>query len=209
MSGQEPIKDMPSPQICLASQSPRRRQLLEQIGIDYEAVALDVEEVARANERPLDYVRRLALEKARAGWDCAGLRRGLPALGADTAVVLDGRVLGKPTDRGEAMTMLELLSGREHQVLTGVALVAEREVSDVNVSRVRFREVSASERAAYWASGEPRDKAGAYAIQGLGAVFVSHIEGSYSGVMGLPLYETVELLRTFAIQVPMLAGAPQ
>jgi septum formation protein len=200
---------MPSPQICLASQSPRRRQLLEQIGIDYEAVALDVEEAARANEGPLEYVRRLALEKARAGWNRAGLRRGLPVLGADTAVVLDGRVLGKPADRAEAMTMLGLLSGREHQVLTGVALVAEREVMDVNVSRVRLREISTSERVAYWASGEPRDKAGGYAIQGLGAVFVSHIEGSYSGVMGLPLYETVELLRTFAIQVPMLAGAPQ
>jgi septum formation protein len=121
----------------------------------------------------------------------------LPVLGADTVVVANGTIMGKPRDRQQAIDMLQVLSGSTHEVLTAVALVAERKLVRLNTSRVIFRTVSLSECEAYWESGEPADKAGAYAIQGLGAAFITHLEGSYSGVMGLPLFETLEMLETF------------
>ena len=187
--------------IGLASQSPRRRELLRQIGLEPVLLAASVDETPLPGERPGAFVLRLAEAKARAG-AAAPEAAGLPVLGADTAVVLDGRILGKPRDRAEAMAMLLGLAGREHQVYTGVALWAREPRTRLNVSRVRFRGIEPCEAAAYWLSGEPADKAGGYAIQGLGAVFVADLQGSYSGVMGLPLFETAELLRECGIALP-------
>ncbi|MFA7095244.1 MAG: Maf family protein [Gammaproteobacteria bacterium] len=191
--------------IYLASASPRRRELLEQIGISHRLLSVDLDERQHVGEAPEMYVLRVALEKARAGWRMLEPQARRPVLGADTAVVIDGEVLGKPRDRAHGLAMLARLSGCSHQVLTGVAVVGEggRELSRLNVSTVTFRELSAAEREAYWATGEPVDKAGAYAVQGRAAVFISRLEGSYSGVMGLPLYETAELLRDF--RIPVLA----
>ena len=192
--------------IGLASQSPRRRELLRQIGLEPVLLAAGVDETPLFGERPGAFVLRLAEAKARAGAEMPEAA-GLPVLGADTAVVADGRILGKPRDRADAMAMLLGLAAREHQVYTGVALLVGGEVNArLNVSRVRFRGIERSEAAAYWASGEPADKAGGYAIQGLGAVFVADLQGSYSGVMGLPLFETAELLRECGIGLP-LAGS--
>ncbi len=186
-----------APVLCLASESPRRRDLLWQIGVPHKVMAARVDERLLAGESADDYVVRVALEKAMT------VRNGgerLPVLGADTAVVLDGAVYGKPADRADALDMLGKLSGRTHQVLTAVALAAGRAVEvRVSASTVRLRDLTLAEREAYWRTGEPRDKAGAYAIQGLGAVFVESLSGSYSGVMGLPLAETAELLRTAGI----------
>jgi len=184
------------PQIHLASQSPRRRELLLQIGIRHAVVDVAVDETPLPREAPAEYVLRLALAKARAGH---ALRPERPVLGADTAVVIDDEVLGKPADRADAIAMLDRLAGREHRVLTAVALVGEREETRLSVSHVRFRPVAAGEAEAYWATGEPADKAGGYAVQGLGALFVESLSGSYSGVMGLPLFETGELLRRAGI----------
>jgi len=184
------------PQIHLASQSPRRRALLQQIGIRHAVVDVAVDETPLPREAPAEYVLRLALAKARAGH---ALRPERPVLGADTAVVIDDEVLGKPADRADAIAMLDRLAGREHRVLTAVALVGEREETRLSVSHVRFRPVAAGEAEAYWATGEPADKAGGYAVQGLGALFVESLSGSYSGVMGLPLFETGELLRRAGI----------
>lgn len=184
----------PEPSICLASRSPRRRELLDQIGIPHQVVTITVDETPRPGEAPAEYVIRLALEKARAGRRQAGTAM-LPVLAADTAVVVDDQVLGKPAGRDDAVAMLRRLSGRSHKVLTGVALAWDGRIdSRLSVSRVVFRPIGRDEAAAYWASGEPADKAGGYAIQGLGALFVERLEGSYSGVMGLPLFETGELL---------------
>lgn len=185
--------------IYLASQSPRRRELLTQIGVSHDVLSVTIDESPRSDETPEDYVRRMALTKARAG---QRLRNDRPVLGSDTAVVLDGRILGKPVDKEDAIAMLTALSGREHRVLTGVALVDDRHdgyrLSD---NRVSFRSLSNSEIAAYWETGEPVDKAGGYAVQGLGALFVSHLSGSYSGVMGLPLFETAQLLTSAGIRL--------
>lgn len=184
--------------VRLASASPRRAELLRQIGIGFEQSAVNVPEVPRPDEAPEVFVLRLALAKARAGVEQGG---GLPVLGADTVVVVDEQILGKPRDREDGLAMLARLAGREHQVYTGVALVdSEQELTRLSVSNVEFDQLNAAQLAAYWASGEPADKAGAYAIQGLGACFVRRLEGSYSGVMGLPLYETAELLRAFGIK---------
>ena len=186
-------------QIYLASRSPRRHALLQQIALPFRPLSVDVDESAGEAESAEVYVIRLALEKARAGWAQLGESDPqLPVLGADTAVVLDdGQILGKPTDRAEGLAMLEKLSGRVHRVLTGLALVDDREATRLSVSSVGFRELDKADIEAYWATGEPADKAGAYAIQGRGAVFVNHLEGSYSGVMGLPLYEVTDLLGEF------------
>ena len=189
----------PPATIYLASASPRRRELLEQIGVRYELIVAPVDETRRGDEPPGSYVSRMALAKARAGFERR--KDALPVLGADTVVAVDDAVLGKPRDRNDALAMLRRLSGRTHHVYTAVALVdVGREASRLNVSAVSFRTLSDDECARYWASGEPADKAGAYAIQGRGAVFVSRLEGSYSGVMGLPLYETAELLREFGFK---------
>jgi septum formation protein len=182
------------PQLVLASASPRRRALLTQIGVRFRAVPVDVDETRRPGEPPDAYVTRLALEKAQAGWRTAG--GALPVLGADTIVELDGALLGKPIDTTEALAMLASLSGREHRVYSGVALVAQsRTAARVSSTRVRFRDLSPDECRTYVESGEPLGKAGAYAIQGRAAIFVAELHGSYSGVMGLPLFETAELLR--------------
>lgn len=186
------------PVICLASNSPRRRELLSQIGVAHIVMAADIDETVLPGELPHAYVVRLAREKALA-IHRTGQR--LPVLAADTTVVVDGRVFGKPQDRSDAIAMLLELAGRTHEVLTAVALANAEGVSErLSASAVRFRKISSEECAAYWETGEPRDKAGGYAIQGLGAVFVESLTGSYSGVMGLPLFETGELLQAAGIQ---------
>ncbi|WP_295474259.1 nucleoside triphosphate pyrophosphatase [uncultured Pseudomonas sp.] len=187
------------PSLYLASGSPRRRELLTQIGVPFSVLSAEIDETPLPDEEPAAYVERLACAKARAGQALLGEDGGC-VMGADTAVVLDGRILGKPVDRQDALDTLAALSGREHQVLTAVALVdGPRCVSRVVTSRVRFRPISSVEAHAYWRSGEPRDKAGSYAIQGLAAIFVEALHGSYSAVVGLPLCETADLLGHFGI----------
>jgi septum formation protein len=186
-----------NPLIFLASASPRRSALLQQIGVVHEVSPVAIDETPAVAEIPREYVQRLARRKAEALWEQlpAALRR--PVLGADTAVVLAEQILGKPGDAEEHAAMLRQLSAQTHEVLTAVALRYDKGiVVRVSVSQVTFRALQATEIAAYWRSGEPNDKAGGYAIQGLGAVFVEHISGSYSGIVGLPLYETAELLQT-------------
>jgi septum formation protein len=190
---------MPSarkPQLVLASASPRRAALLSQLGLAFTVNAGDIDETRRPGEAVEDMVQRLALTKAEA----AARGETLPVLGADTVVVVDGMVLGKPADRVEGLWMLTRLSGRAHEVLTAIALVHGRRC-EVRLSRsvVTFRPISAAEAEAYWASGEPRDKAGGYGIQGIGGIFAERIEGSYSGIVGLPLAETEALLQAFGV----------
>jgi septum formation protein len=187
--------------VYLASGSPRRRALLEQIGVAYQVLAVAVDESIVPGESAGAYVRRLALAKATAGLE-ASRSAPAPVLAADTAVVLDGAILVKPTDRADGERMLEALSGRTHEVLTAVALAirgvaaADGQGMESRLSRseVTFRTIPPAEARRYWESGEPEDKAGGYAVQGLAAVFIADLRGSYSGVMGLPLYETAELL---------------
>lgn len=184
--------------IYLASASPRRQELLRQLDIGFDVVVPDISEQRWQREAPTEYVQRLAAEKARQASDLVA-RRMLPlrpVLGADTCIVLDSEILGKPRDRQEGETMLRRLSGRTHTVLTAVTVFyAQAEHSALDTSRVRFRSVSDGEISQYWETGEPIDKAGAYALQGRAAAFVSRIEGSYSGIVGLPLYEVARLLR--------------
>lgn len=189
-----------APQIYLASRSPRRRELLRQIGITHSPIDVDVDESTRLLEAPSEYVVRLALAKARAGAEKRPAGNRMPVLAADTAVVAGKDILGKPADRRQALAMMRKLSGRTHQVLTAVALVAEHTDSRLSSSLVSFRRIGSVEAEAYWESGEPADKAGGYAIQGAGAIFISHLQGSYSGVMGLPLFETAELLANAGIK---------
>lgn len=185
--------------LYLASGSPRRCELLTQIGVPFTVIAADIDETPLAGESPVAYVERLARGKAAAGRATLGGTAGC-VLGADTAVVLDGRILGKPQDQADALAMLMALSGREHEVLTAVALLdGQRSQARVVRSLVRFRAIAEQEATRYWASGEPRDKAGSYAIQGLAAVFVAGLNGSYSAVVGLPVCETAELLGDFGI----------
>ncbi len=181
--------------VYLASASPRRRELLEQIGVSCRIVRASVDETARLSEPPRSYVARLAVAKADAGWDVRPDADAAPVLAADTAVVLDGRIFGKPRDREDALDMLGRLSGRTHEVLTAVALrTAAGLESRISRSEVTFRPIAAAEAEGYWATGEPCDKAGGYAVQGRAAIFIADLRGSYSGVMGLPLYETAQLL---------------
>ena len=224
--------------IHLASKSPRRRLLLDQIGVDYTIVDAPIDEVRRPGEPPKRFVERMAREKAQAGLAALGDARTAPVLAADTAVVLDEQVLGKPRDEGHAIAMLRALSGRMHRVISAVAIAGIRAgdagngLADTDghgpaagsgadpgtgpgadpgagdtprvmtsVSRVWFREITHHERRSYCASGEPLDKAGAYAIQGRAAIFVARLDGSFSGVMGLPLFETASLLREAGIEV--------
>ena len=183
--------------IYLASRSPRRQELLQQVGVHYELLPVTVDERPAAGEEAADYAQRLALAKAEAGWSSLAGKNPLPVLGADTVVVANATIMGKPRDRQQAIEMLQVLSGATHTVLTAVALVTEDRLVRLNTSHVTFHTLSLSECEAYWESGEPLDKAGAYAIQGLGAAFITRLEGSYSGVMGLPLFETVDMLETF------------
>lgn len=196
---------MDSAHLILASQSPRRQDLLRQLGLRFALSVADIEEQPGPQETPAAYAVRIALEKARAG--AARLETQcearLPVLGADTDVVLDGRVLGKPVDRADALRMLAALSDRCHEVYSAVAVIqGPRAQTRLSVTQVCFGRVTPEAAAAYWDSGEPRGKAGAYAIQGLGARFVRELRGSYSGVVGLPLFETCELLAEFGIDVP-------
>jgi MAF protein len=184
----------------LASQSPRRRQLLEQIGVDFAVLDVDVPEQRTLGELPQAYVSRVARDKARAGLAGLGDLQDAVVLGADTEVVLDDEVFGKPQDAAAAAAMLRRLSGRTHAVISVVWLVSTaREQSVECVSQVRFATLDEPAIAAYVATGEPFGKAGAYAIQGRGAALIEHLQGSYSGVMGLPVFETARLLRDFAI----------
>jgi septum formation protein len=181
--------------IILASASERRSRLLAQIGVRHEVMAMDLDETQRDGEPAPDYVVRLAREKAEAAARRLGTRAGRAVLAADTAVVLDGRLYGKPVDEAECVAILAALAGRTHEVLTAIALLHAGTLrTAASASRVTFRAIAEAECRRYWATGEPEGKAGAYAIQGLGAVFVARIEGSHSGVMGLPLFETATLL---------------
>lgn len=184
--------------LFLASASPRRRELLTQIGVPFSLIAASIDETPHPAESAEQYVQRLAREKALAGLALAGGDAWV--LGADTTVVLEGKILGKPADRDEGRAMLAALSASEHQVMTAIAL-ASRDRCEVRLvsSRVRFRAITEEEAQRYWDSGEPADKAGGYAIQGWGAVFVSELHGSYSAVVGLPLCETAQLLDTFGL----------
>lgn len=183
--------------IYLASQSPRRAELLAQIGVEFQQFAVNIDESALPEESPEALVQRLALQKAQAGWAKTNADRlpEAPVLGSDTIVLCEGEVLGKPTDKLDGLRMLRLLAAYPHQVLTSVALVSAAG-SDVltSVNKVAFRCLSEAEIEAYWETGEPLDKAGGYGIQGAAAVFIESLEGSYSSVMGLPLYETAQLL---------------
>lgn len=196
--------------IYLASKSPRRRELLRQIGVEFELLMLrndtprgpDVTEHILPGEAALDYVARVSLEKAAFAWSIVQNRRlpVRPVLAADTTVTLDGEILGKPASREEAVAMLERLSGRTHEVLTSIAVQHTGMCEQLTqVSKVRFATLSPASIKAYCATTEPYDKAGGYGIQGLAALFVEHIEGSHSGIMGLPLYETARLLRQAGI----------
>jgi septum formation protein len=185
------------PVVCLASVSPRRRELLSQIGVPHTVVGADIDETAHSGELPREYVLRIARQKA-----LAVRERGerLPVLAADTTVVLDDVIYGKPRDRADGIAMLGRLSARTHGVLTAVALADARGVDlRLSVSTVRFRGLTPEECAAYWDTGEPCDKAGGYAVQGAAAVFIESLSGSYSGVMGLPLFETAELLQAAGV----------
>ena len=187
---------MSRPLLTLASGSPRRQEILESLGVPFAVVAADIDETPLEDEAPEDMVVRVALAKARA----VAATVDVPVLAGDTAVVLDKRIFGKPVDEADALDMLARLSGKKHTVLTGVALVAGgRDATALSRTAVLFRDVGPDEALRYWQSGEPQDKAGAYAIQGRGGVFVAAIEGSYSGVVGLPVFETAELLREAGI----------
>lgn len=186
------------PPIYLASGSPRRRELLAQIGVNFEVLPIDIDESVRDDESAEAYVKRVAIDKAQAG--LARLEQqnlpSRPVLAADTAVIVDKQILGKPADAKQAREFLQKLSGRQHQVLSGVALATDKNVSmRSQLSQVRFAKLSDTEIDWYVGTGEGLDKAGAYAVQGLAAQFIAHIDGSYSGIMGLPLFETRQLLQ--------------
>lgn len=194
------MSEPPNFLIWLASASPRRTALLRQIGVEHRIRPVDVDEACAPDEPPLEYVRRLAALKAQTLWRRLVGDERHPVLGSDTTVAIDDHILGKPCDERDAVRMLQLLSGRTHQVYTAVALRhADGCEQRVSVSDVTFRALSVEECSAYWRTGEPRDKAGGYAVQGLAAAFIERIAGSYSGIMGLPLFETAELLRAIGL----------
>ncbi|MCU7915209.1 MAG: Maf-like protein [Candidatus Thiodiazotropha sp. (ex Gloverina cf. vestifex)] len=189
------------PLIYLASRSPRRRELLLQIGVPHKLLDIEVDETPRDGESPSDYVQRVSQDKAVAGLNARNAGEYLPVLAADTSVVIDGHVLGKPRDRKEGLWMLRQLSGRTHEIYTAVSMDNGVLESRLSVSRVSFRSLTPQEIENYWESGEPVDKAGGYAIQGRAAQFISELRGSYTGVMGLPLFETAELLSRAGIEL--------
>jgi len=184
--------------IRLASQSPRRAELLSQIGVAFEATPADIDETPLQGELPEDYVMRMAQEKARAVHQ---LHSNDWVLGSDTSVILAGKILGKPENREEGIAMLSALSGKTHRVLTSVSLIGNDEYHALSESQVTFRDLDQAEIETYWETGEPADKAGAYAVQGQAAVFISRINGSFSGIMGLPLFETAQLLTQAGIKI--------
>ncbi len=189
---------MKFPSIYLASASPRRSELLSQIGVNFDRLDLQVDETILDGEAALAYVERVAILKARTGWQnlVRDSKAKRPVLGADTSVVIDGDILGKPTDKDNARQMLKRLSGVEHQVMTSLAVnYHDRLLSRININTVKFAALSDDEINWYLSTEEGVDKAGGYAVQGLAAVFIEQIQGSYSGIMGLPLKETADLLR--------------
>ena len=184
--------------LCLASASPRRQELLRQIGVEFDMIVSQIDEQDLPGEKPADYVLRVARDKAvevRRRRQASQLSP-LPVLGADTCVALDGIILGKPRDREDGEGMLRRLSGRTHEVVSAIVLLCgEVEDSAINTSQVTFGPLTDKEISQYWDTGEPADKAGGYAIQGQAAAFIQHIAGSYSGIVGLPLYELVQVLK--------------
>jgi septum formation protein len=204
-----------TPEVYLASSSPRRGALLTQLGLNFEVIRPDVDEGIMAGETPERYVIRLALEKARAGWQWLQQQRKprRPVIGADTCIVCGEQLMGKPKDKTDFNRLFAQLSGNTHEVYSAVAVAGivpggttnPDELYRVNISRVQFRSISQQERDTYWQTGEPADKAGGYAIQGLAAGFVQNLNGSYSAVVGLPLFETAELLEAFGIYIVRVA----
>ncbi len=183
------------PAIYLASRSPRRRELLSQMAVEFAVIAADVDESVQPGELPQDYVQRIAVEKARTGVSLLASDDKKPVLAADTAVIVDQTIFGKPVNDDDARRMLKLLSGHSHQVMTAVALASDSELKTaLCVSEVHFAALTEAEIDWYIQTGEGRDKAGSYAVQGLGAIFIDQIQGSYSGIMGLPVRETGQLL---------------
>jgi septum formation protein len=188
-----------SVQIILASASPRRKELLDQIKVTYEVYPVDIDETPFSDETPLDYVQRLAAEKSAV---CrAQLKTETPVLAADTAVCWEGVIMGKPTDKAQAVAMLTQLSGKTHQVYSAISLRGREHGQAVSITEVTFRRLTELEILDYWHTGEPVDKAGSYAIQGMGGALVESIKGSFSGVVGLPLFETAELLSKQGIEL--------
>jgi septum formation protein len=186
--------------LILASASPRRTEILQQMGVRHLVQPTNIDETPKPNEPAVDYVRRMALEKAQN--IIAQSSASIPVLGADTCVVCDAQIFGKPQDKQQALDMLLALSGRTHQVYTAVAVGnAEDCAVSVSTTEVLFRKLSVQECISYWETGEPKDKAGSYAIQGYGAVFIESINGSYSGVVGLPIEQTAKLLDTFGVPI--------
>lgn len=184
--------------IYLASKSPRRQELLLQIGVEFDCLSPDVDESVIENETPVDYVLRIAKTKAITGWSASERSQEMPLLAADTSVVIGGRVLGKPSDQQQAMAMLNLLSGNTHQVMTSVVVTNGRKTLDkTSVTQVKFAKLKEQQVLDYIASGDCFDKAGGYGIQGYAARFIEDISGSYSGVVGLPLFETAQILEQF------------
>lgn len=199
---------MTCPLLILASASPRRGELLHQMGIAHAVIPANIHEEPAPDESAQAYVQRIAAEKSEAALKLTGTR--LPVLAADTEVIIDDTILGKPRDALHAKSMLAQLSGREHQVLSAVSLrQKDRHLQAMSLSIVRFRRLTESEIDAYWKTGEPMGKAGAYAIQGQGALFISHLAGSYSGVMGLPLHETANLLAQLGLHPLLQQNTPE
>jgi len=191
-------------QLILASKSPRRKELLAQLGYQFTCQSADIDESVQANEAPATYVERLAREKAE--YIAQGQNSQTLILGSDTAVIIGDEILGKPKDKREAVDMLTSLSGEKHQVITGIAVACGKRLESLVVSTdVFFKVLSEHEIDNYWQTGEPQDKAGAYGIQGIGGQFVKQIQGSYSSVVGLPLYETAQLLAGFGLPNPVQA----
>ena len=186
-------------ELLLASASPRRKELLQQLGLRFQQKSVEIDETPYKSELPYQYVMRMGQEKAEAAWQKWGKPDRL-ILSSDTTVVIDKKILGKPSGYDEFKSMMQLLSGRQHQVLTSVVVKSGREIkSALSETHVFFCELKDSDIEWYWHTGEPRDKAGGYGIQGFGARFVSRIDGSYTGVVGLPLFETAEILLNFGI----------
>ena len=187
-------------QVYLASGSPRRAELLTQMGVNFQRVSINVPEILSEDESCEDYVFRLAQEKAKAGLDSLSEENSV-VIGADTVILLGDSIMQKPIDENDAFKMLSLLSNNTHLVLTAVSVCnQEKSETVVQTNKVTMCEISEAEISHYWFSGEPQDKAGGYAVQGKGAMFIKHIEGSYSGIMGLPIYETARLLNSFGVK---------
>jgi len=193
-------------QLILASKSPRRKQLLSQLGFQFECESADIDESVLPEENPEDYVRRVAVEKAQAIANILEFSDNIIVLGSDTSVVIEGEILGKPVDKTDFVDMFNKLSGKRHQVITGIAVVQSARIeSRIVVTDVYFKPLTSQEIDNYWYTNEPQDKAGGYGIQGIGGQFIEKIDGCYFSVVGLPLYETTQLLNEFGLYTPVQA----